>query len=209
MNKQEARTAIFDGFAKLCGPLGFKGKKSESSFTRKTDHGFQQLGFPLWDYNPVFAFSFNVGLRFDAVQNVVNPFSAYLPDYWDKSTTVILGPEYFVGRPLEFKVRSVEEISDVMTEIGKVFSENVFPLLEHCQTLGAVERLLNDSEGKIFISHLDDRAISGVAAAALCRRPDYTAIVEKYRQLLSGHVEPIRQRFEAVVAHVTANIPAN
>jgi hypothetical protein len=209
MNKQEARTAIFYEFAKLLEPLGFKGKKSESSFTRKTDYGLQQVGFPLWDYNPVFASSFNIGLRFDAVQDLVNPFSAYVPDFWDKSLTVILGPEYLVGQPLEFELRSVDETKAVMTGIGKIFSEHVFPLLERCQTLGAVERLLNDSEGKNFITRLDDRAISGVAAAALCHRPDYSAIVEKYRRLLSGHIEPVRQRFEALVAHLAANIAAN
>jgi hypothetical protein len=206
MDKSEVNNAVYDGLAKFLVPAGFKGRKSDCRFVRRTAFGFQDAGVSLWDYDPVFAFSVNVGLRFDAIQDQANPLYPLDPKYWADSFTVLLKPAYFVGSDLRFEVRTPDEIGHATTEIENLFKEHIFPFFDSCQDLEAVERLLNRDPGNPWASNRGGHAITGVIAAALCRRPDFPDIVARYRDILAGTVEPIRKKFEAAVAHATANI---
>lgn len=209
MNKSQVNKAMYDGLAKILVPAGFKGRESDCRFIRHTAFGFQDVGAPLWDYDPVFAFSVNVGLRFDAIQNKANPLYPLDPKYWADAFTVLLKPACFLGSDLRFEVQTLEEIDRAMTEIKSLFEEHVFSFFDSCQDLATVERLLNRDPGKPWLSNKPDHAINGIIAAALCSRPDFPDIVARYRQEFVGSIEPIRNRFEAAVAHAAANILPN
>jgi hypothetical protein len=209
MDKREVNNAVYDGLAKILVPAGFKGRKSDCRFVRRTSFGFQDVGVPLFDYDPVFAFSVNVGLRFDAIQDQANPLYPLDPRYWADAFTVLLKPAYFLGIDLRFEVQTPDEIGHALTEIESLFKEHIFPFFDGCQDLAAVERLSNRDPGKPWTSNQGGRAITGVIAAALCRRPDFPDIVARYRAILAGSVEPIRKKFEAAVAHATANLLPN
>jgi hypothetical protein len=206
MNKKEVNNAVYDGLAKILIPAGFKGNKSDCRFIRPMSFGFQDVGVPLRDYEPVFGFSMNVGLRFDAIQDVANPLYPLDRRYWADAFTVLLKPAYFLGGDMRFEVQTSEEIDQAMTAIHGLLKGHVFPFFDACQDLASVERLLNRDPGNPWTSHQGGHAITGVVAAALCRRPDFADIVARYRTILAGSVEPIRNQFEAAVDQLTAHI---
>jgi hypothetical protein len=209
MNKVEVNKAVYDGLAKILVPAGFKGRESDCRFIRRTASGFQDVGAPLRDYDPVFAFSVNIGLRVDAIQDEANPLYPLDSQYWADSFTVLLKPVYFLGRDLKFEVQTPEEIDRATSEIKSLFEDHVFSFFDSCQDLATVERLLNRDPGKPWMANRRDHAINGVIAAALCARSDFPDIVARYRQEFVGFIEPIRNRVEAAVAHATANILPN
>jgi hypothetical protein len=206
MNKNEVNDAVYDGLSKILVPAGFDGRISDCRFIRRTSFGFQEVGVPLWDYDPTFAFSVNVGLRFDAIQDEANPLYPLEPQYWADAFTVMLKPAFFLGRKLRFEVQTLDEIAHAMNEIEDLFRTHIFPFFDSCTDLATVERLLNHDPDRLSTPDLGGHAITGVVAAALCRRPDFSEIVERYRDALSGYIEPIRKRFEAAVAYATANL---
>ena len=206
MKKKQIEDAIYDGLVKILLPFGFKGKKRDYAFRRETSSGFQDCTFSLADYNPVFAFSVNVGLRFDAIEDITNQFPPAPQEAAKNSLSVVLGLPYFTGRDGRYEVQSFEEIDDALAELQTAFTTAIFPFLEHCTSLEAGERLLNDSVGKPFITRPDRVALSGVTAAALCRRSDFSDIVSRYRDAMSQYVPPIRQRFETLVTHLTTHV---
>jgi hypothetical protein len=209
MNKNEVNSAVYDGLSKILVPAGFKGRESDCRFIRRTSFGFQDVGVPLWDYDPTFAFSVNLALRFDAIQDEANPLYPLAPKYWADSFTILLKPAFFLGQPLKFEVQTLDEITHAMSETEDLFRQHIFPFFDSCNDLATVERLLNEDPHKTFTANRVGHAITGVIAAALCRRPDFPDIVARYRDILSGSVAPIRERFEAAVAHATANLLPN
>lgn len=184
-------------------PAGFKGIRKDFSFKRKTDSGFQSITFSLVDYNPEFRFAVTASLRVDAIEDIGNLFSGVSPESRADSVSVAVGAQYFLGQPLRFEVTSEAGIEEAMGVLEEFFTESLLPLLDECVSLPAVERLLNDSGERKLSCVPDWQAMSGVVAAALCRRPDYDAIVAEYRQALAGYNEEARQRFEALVAHLS------
>lgn len=184
-------------------PAGFKGIRKDFSFKRKTDTGFQRITFSLADYNPEFHFELTASLRVDAIEDIRNLFSGVSPESRGNSASVAVGAQYFLGKPLHFEVTSEAEIEDAMRVLEPFLNESLLPLLDECVPLPAVERLLNGSGESKLTSVPDWQAMSGVVAAALCRRPDYDQIVAGYRQTLAGYNERARQRFEALVTHLS------
>jgi hypothetical protein len=206
MNSKEVDRAIYDGLAGILVPAGFKGRRSDCRFIRPTPFGFQDVGAPLWNYDPTFAFSVNVGLRFDTIQDEANPLYPLDPKNWADAFTILLKPAFFIQRELRFEVQTIDEVAQGMTEIDHLFRVHVFPFFDACNDLGTVERLLNREPGVAFLPNRKNHAITGIVAAALCRRPDFSEIVARYRDALGDSVEPIRTGFEVAVAHVTKNL---
>jgi hypothetical protein len=161
------------------------------------------VSISLSDYNPTFRFSTVASLRVDAIEELRNPFSSTDPDYWDSTATVMLGQSAF-GAPSRFEVTSEAEVANAMSELEKRFKDTILPFLDAHVGLPAVERLLNGSIDRDKGGALDKRALAGVAAAALCRRPDYQEIVAQHRECISGYYEDAGRRFEALVAHIAA-----
>ncbi|WP_332879683.1 hypothetical protein [Massilia sp. S19_KUP03_FR1] len=148
----------------------------------------------------MFRFTFYVCIRFDAVEDILNPLLARSKEYWGVSRSVTLNLDFFVGENLSFMVHNLREIETAFVEVEKILQRKVFPMLDECNDLPALERLLNN---KIIVRPLESEANAGVVAAALCHKNDFTEIVSRHRYAMNGYIEPIRLRFEMVVSHLT------
>ncbi len=75
MKKQEMKNLLFEMLGAAVSGTEFRLKRSDDAFLRKIPGGRQMLGLPLWDYNPEFEFSLNIGIRLDAVEDIFHRFS--------------------------------------------------------------------------------------------------------------------------------------
>jgi len=154
----------------------------------------------------MFAFSVYFALRFDVIQNEADPLYPLAEKYRADAFTVHLKPDYSIPKAQRCEVETLDEIGNALEEIEGLLREYIFPFFSSCSDLAAVERLLNRYPGKPATSNMGARAITGVVAAALCRRSDFSEIVARYRDVLGRSTESIRKQFEAAVVHATTNI---
>lgn len=206
MKKSEVRTAVHNGFSRFLTPEGFKRHKPDFFFRRLTDYGFQEVGNTLVDYSPIFVFQFYVRIRFDAIENILDAALPRSLDHRGETSSVHIDSDFFVGRNLRYEVKNLNDIEIAIQETEEVFKSLVFPLFEKCCNFKSIERLLNE---KINIDpkvHILSVAQAGVVAAALCKRPDFSEIVSRYRDAMIDYQESSRTDFENVVAYVIAKI---
>jgi len=168
MKKIEVNSLIYNGIVKLLGSAGFKGKKSESKFKRKTTYEFQEIGHPVWDYNPTFAFSFFVTIRIDEIEDILGEVFSRSAKDCSKTPTVTLQEKFFIGKNLRFEVQSEKEIETALNELNKTFETSVIPALDSYTDLALLERLLNSQLETSHSINLEVVANAGVLAAALC-----------------------------------------
>jgi hypothetical protein len=179
-----------------------KGKKKDLEFVRSTVGGSQRIGFSLVDYRPMYRFAILTSFRIDAVENLQNPFTGIRPESWHETATLMVGEKEF-GRSVEFDVTSEAEIAQAMEVLNQRFRETILPFLDVNADLPAIEHLLNGSQDRPSGGPLDSYAMAGVAAAAVCRRPDLDDIIVLHRKRISNYYEEARERFEALVAHIS------
>jgi hypothetical protein len=208
MKKSEVDDALYEGISQFLVPAGFTAINPECGFKRPTSFGFQEVIYDVRGYAPKFIFSFSVAIRFDAIQDVVGPFSGISPECRDEAFTIHVSPEYFERKELNIEICSPEEVSAALRIAESFFQEIVFPFFDKCSSLEAAEYLLNHDPNYNFTGNYVYKAVCGVAAAAVCRRSDFLEIVERYRQELGGYIEPLRNRFEAAVTYLTTNFLA-
>jgi hypothetical protein len=209
MKKSEVDGALYRGLCQLLEPTGFVARSTDYSFKRPTRFGFQELVYDVRGYAPEFVFSFSLAIRFDAIQDVAGPYSGISPEWRGEAFTIHVRPEYFTGNDQSKKICTPEDVTAALRTVEDLFDEHVSAFFDKYSTLVAAEQLLNHDPNYNFTGDAVYKAVCGVAAAALCRRSDFLEIVERYRQELSGYIEPARNRFEAAVAHVTATVLPN
>jgi hypothetical protein len=206
MKLTEVDAAFYDGLRAILVPAGFKARKSDFSFKRPKDFGYQEVIFAVLDYKPKFVFLFSIAMRFDVIESVVAQCSGMSVESRSEAVTANIKPGYFTGKDARLAVYTPEDIEQAVAQTRALLDQYYFPFLDRCSDLASVELLLNHDPAYRLVGDLEDRAVHGVVAAALCQRPDFEEIVTHYRQELSGFVEPIRNRFEAAVTYAMASI---
>jgi len=205
MKLADVDDALYEALCERLVPAGFVAKKEDYSLVRHVHFGFQEVIYALYGYAPPFVFSFAFAIRFDAIHNLVAPFLGILPKSWDLAFTIHVNSTDLIGKELKPLVGSLEEVAAAVRTFDTFFQEYVIPFFDKHSSLEAAEYLLNHDPSYKTTGDFVQHAICGVAAAALCRRPDFNEIVARYREELSGYIKPARDRFEAAVAHVTAH----
>ncbi len=219
--KTEVRRMIVDAVTPVVSPAGFRFKKASEAFVRKIDGGRQELGLPLVDYNPVFHFSFNLCMRFEAVQDITNRFSGSPPKYHSMTLTSITQLEFLglaagPGNRVDFEVSSEAELMAVMPGVLAMVRERVLPFFEEYRDIAAVNRGLNpEGAERVFrlvgfpdrrafdATNQPYRAMTGVVAAFLAKDPRLDSLISAYRSQISEMPEYDRSKFENMVNYLS------
>lgn len=204
MDLHTVRKAIYDQLRPAASNAGFENTELDLPFRRQTESGHQSIIITIMSRNPSYVVGILAGVRIDAVDDIVNPLSQIDPDYRHKSHTFMLGPEYFTGTRLTWVVASPREIGDTMARVTRMLQDDFFPLLDRTRSLDQGDRLLNDGDLRKFRTVPERLAAVSVVSAALCKRPDFDAIVDRRRESVSGFYEGLRNNFEAVVVQARA-----
>lgn len=204
MGPRTVRKAIYDHLRPIASSAGFEDTELDLPFRRRTESGRQSIIISIINSNPRYDIEILAGVRLDAVDDIVNPLSQIDPACHHLSHTFTLGAEYFMGTRLRCVVASPEEIADTMARVTRMLQDDFFPLLDRTRSLDQGDRLLNDGDIQKFRTVTERLAAVSVVSAALCKRPDFDAIVDRRRESVSGLYERLRNNFEAVVVQARA-----
>ena len=166
MQKPEMADLIFDMLGRTLSGTDFRLKKSEDAFVRKIPGGKQMLGLPLWDYNPVFEFSLNIGIRLDAVEAVFHQFSRSPPKYQSLSFTAMTRLEHFTGGPPRYRVTTAGDVACFESVLSVVIQDKIIPFFNEHQDVQALDGAVNCQQPGIDITQNPPGAMHAACCSA-------------------------------------------
>lgn len=142
----EVRRQIVDALNPVLNPAGFRFKKKSEAFVRKLEgdeRGRQEFGIPLFEYHPLYKFSFVLCIRLDAVQEIVNRFAGVLAEDYGDTMTSCTQLEYFDLPEHEYQVHSEAELAAVMPGICAMVREKVIPFFDQYRGVTSLNGAMN------------------------------------------------------------------
>lgn len=182
MHKGEVRKAILDELEKLLGPIGFRITPKTSELIRETSSGRQRIIFSLYDFNPNFYFSLMQSVQFDEMGELFH--TAVSHEWTDDRPRPLwrigISHDYFFnGLPDQFKVSSVEDIKNAVNVLRPGIVGKMIPFFEQCESLGAFENILNESDGLLGATAPYD-AFFHIMSSYLANRERLDGVLSKW-----------------------------
>ncbi len=223
MTKTEVKQMLFAAVDAAVHFEGFRGRKSDLTFTRPIAGGRQSLAVALWDFAPRFEFTASMGVRLDEVESLIHPFAGTDPRYQAETLTSLTQLEFLgveetsPNQGAKFGGETEAELKTAADRLVAILVERVLPFFDEYRDLAALDRGLNP-EGiesamppiwPVDRSRFDDsnepyRQMHGIAVAYLNRNPRLPALIEAYRGQLTGLVDPIGTKYESFATHIAA-----
>jgi hypothetical protein len=189
----EVRDTVLKGLSEMLGESGFVLKKSERCLIRKTKSGKQKISVAVLNYNPSYTISVFAATRIDAIENLL-AVNNDIPTK-DESYNIVTKLDYFLPEPVKrvrFEVETKEEIRQALESIGPTLREQLIPLLDKCDDLQLVEKLINWSPPGFAATGYPIRAELGVVAAHLANPSQFEEVVRKYeREMTDLNIVPL------------------
>jgi hypothetical protein len=168
---------------------GFEYKKSNERILKKITGGFYGITLHIVDYRPIFQIEIYLGIRIDAVEEIVNRFLEYTfasPEFMKFTETI--GTTYKVlNGSLEnhIEIKSETELENgidilIKTILSKGFE--FFAQKSNQETLNSLkkEQILKDNMGSFSV---DRNLMQSLTLMKLCNDPDFDKLKDKYKEL--------------------------
>ncbi len=209
MKKQEVSNLIYAGLKEIL-PGDFRLNKREGAFTRMIPNGFQRIYVPLFDFNPVFAFSLTIGIRLDVVEEIFNQFSGANDAGKSQTTTSLTQLGYFTQEDRkEYKVSNEQEIGAAISQLTPIINSKILPFLEQYQDVQSLDEVINRKKLPGFdSSNLLSHAMHAIILAQLSGNVAFPALVAEYAKSLEKFQPADRERFDRLVAFLN-DLPAD
>ena len=203
MKKQQVRDLIYATMSPIVSDYGFHlRKKDEEGFVRPFSGGKQSIGIPLWDYRPIFEFSLNVCIRFDAVENIINQFLGTLPKYEPRTLTFASRLDRFLSNePGIFKIVAENDVQVAAFRLTPIIRDKIIPFFDRCQNLSALAEAMNLDAVPAIVTGIRP----GMTAATVARLTgcgDFDSIVAAYEQRISAYPKVEQEKFKSFIRHL-------
>ncbi len=119
------------------------GIKSEKSALRKIPDGRQTIGIALYDYNPIFQFSFVTCVRIDKVEAIRHHILETASKYHGISETLMMPFQFFSNGPPTYEVQTEAQIQSVMSGVAPLFRQRVLPFLDRYRDIATLDQGMN------------------------------------------------------------------
>lgn len=178
---QNLRQEFLSRFAEELGQYGFARKGED--FARKTAYG-RDLIQALFVAHPgkYFEVDLSIGVRHDAVESIVNPFTPRLDrDRWRWTKTVGNRLDNMLGRYMSWRIADERELESGLRRMMDTLRVVAFPFFDRFSLLPECLKVLlrDDDEGRQFYVVDVPRAMAAVAAAfVLGDRKVFDEVVE-------------------------------
>jgi hypothetical protein len=190
---------VYERMKPLFESRGFRRRKGEIGLVRAIPGGRQEVGFPVWDYRPIFKFSLVASIRIEDVENLVNMFNEAPAKYHSSTITIATPLEYFLPgagsdyyvaknwRP--YAVTSEAEVDSSCHQLSSIVSNRVIPFLEGHTDVASLDVGVNCDPVSINNMAQPSKGMRRILLAHLNHNPNYQAIVD-------NEWEEIRQRHQ-------------
>ena len=189
----QLRKEFFDRLSSLLTPYGFKYTQSWNIFTRKIDHGSDQIRFTWVSYpGDSFILEMSIGVRYDAIENLFKEYRKYLGSYRKYTDTIgNLLPGMFRDWTGTYDISNRADMETALINVMVTIRDIAFPYFERFSTLEAIADILwrdDDEARRLDLKEsIPYRALT--AAYLLDNR-------EAFENVILKHVESLQIRAE-------------
>lgn len=204
MTIKDLKTALLSALQPKFEARGFKLQKSKERFVKRVPEGawWFVLDFTVYECLHVKP---AMGLRVNAIEDRFHQTSGFERQYQADTPTLSLSVQGLVADPssFEYLIRDLSDVGAVAAQIERDFDQIVLPYFEDHSTLSKIDAALNQDPEQDCVHYAMDylRCAHGLIVAQMVGRPNYTDLVEIYRQklaLISNGFYVLK--FEALVA---------
>jgi len=190
---------------------GFQYKKSHGRVIKLLDDGFHVIIINVIDYRPIFQIEIYLGVRLDAVEEIVNRFLQWTfasSKFMKYTETISTSYKALSGAKENYlEVESESQLQDGINEITLLIKEKGLAFFEKYKNLNNVnlykkESILNDTSG---ISHILTNLMQSLTLMKLCNNPDFDELSERYKKLYvpwAGHEEAGRKALNDLIEYL-------
>jgi hypothetical protein len=169
----------------------------KKQFRKNTEQGFQNIILSISKYEQESLIEFNIGVRLDIVENLVNQFTQHLIDFQADTNTLLTSMGRLLNEPfLRFKVKSEDDLFQVCQKLCKFMTEQGFSFLEQVSHSPTLDQVINRNpeQAHPYFYNSYHRALKGITLAKLNYNPDFEGLAQTYyQQLIRKNAPPSQQ----------------
>ena len=211
MKKPDVFRLAYDALREPLAAHGFKLFKGRQSFRRETSFGWQEIGFTVAHYHPVYRLRFSLLIRFDELVEIYLEIYGYeeIAPRSRAATTTSFG-NFLGDRNYSYEVAEPGAVGAACGEFLQLMDGHGFPFFERYSRLEAVEENLNNGleEVSILCFTYPERAKIGAIAAWLVNREELEAVLARHAARLDGfgNMPPGRRGFDDCAAFLRSKL---
>ncbi len=176
-----------------------------NQYRQEFDGGFRCVILTVTPYEEGLYLEAHLGVRIDAVEDMVYPLLNGLSSFKNHSMTLVTPLNKVVG---EQNIREFAETAKdedrLVAQIQIQLSRKGFSFLRQCSSIKALDELFNEHplQKLTLVNNQYYRCFRGLVLAHLCNRNSFQELTAFYRSRLfrEGAIEPIRDNFEKLVS---------
>lgn len=193
----DVEAKLFSDLSTFCSRAGFELLLEKKQFRQKTEYGFQNIVPSISHYEGESLVEFNIGVRLDIVENLVNQFTQHLIDFQGDTNTLLTSMGRLLGEPfLRFKIKSEADIIKTCERFMEFMKIQGFDFLEKTSHTVTLERVINRKPAQThpYFYNAYHRALKGITLAKLAQNPDFETLAQTYYQQLLRKNAPQSQQ---------------
>jgi hypothetical protein len=186
-------TYLSDALTPAFAADGYRWLAPKNQFRADTPAGFRNLILAVSPYDDLVMVEWHLGLRIDAIEDVVKRFTRTLPGFYPDAHSVLISQGKLQGTPyLRHQVSDTEALDQVAKALLVFWEEIGQPFLMAHDSLHGVDALLNQAPTQPcpYLPNQAHRYLKGLVAARLAQRDDFEALAAAYatglRQTATG-----------------------
>ncbi len=178
---------------------GFELLPAKQQFRKQGAHGFQNIIPTLSTYQQVqeTLVEFNLGVRLDIVEDLVNQFTQHLVDFQSDTNTLLTSMGRLLDKPfLRFKIKNEADIKQICEDFTQFMTQQGFKFLANISKLTYLEQLTNQNPEQVhpYFYNNYHRCLKGITLARLNHSDNFERLAQVYKQqLIRRNAPPVQQ----------------
>ncbi|MDX2301299.1 MAG: hypothetical protein NW226_00810 [Microscillaceae bacterium] len=175
---------------------GFDLVLEKKQFRKKNASGFQCIIPSVSVYQQVAYIEIHLGLRHQAVEELLVQFSNHPLEYQSDTCTVLVSIGKLLNRKyFRYKAHTEADIRRIGEDIQKFMDEQGLHFLQEASKIMVLDSLLNAEPeiSNIYCYNHFHRCLRGIILAKMTQNPDFERLGRIYKQNLLRHHVPLEQ----------------
>ncbi|MFT5618934.1 MAG: hypothetical protein ACI85I_002169 [Arenicella sp.] len=213
MTIQEFDTALYDKLYDFFVEHEFEMNAPKKQFRRLTNNGFQNVLFSTSEYEGEIWLEVNLGVRINAVEQIVQQFLDNQKGFREDAMTVIVSVGKLTNNKyFRYKVVNEDDLESVCLAVKEFMRTQGFQFLNVYNKIESLDSLLNKNPHKPthYLYNQVHRCFKGAVLARLNFNPKFEQIILKYHHFLATlnakqtHLERF-DKLETFLTHYSPN----
>ncbi len=194
---------------------GFELLLAKQQFRKQGAHGFQNIipTLSTYEQEQETLVEFNLGVRLDIVEDLVNQFTQHLVDFQPDTNTLLTSMGRLLDKPfMRFKIKNESDVQQVAQNFMQFMEQQGFKSLNSFSKLPYLEQLTNQNPEQAHPYYYNNyhRCLKGLTLARLNQRIDFETLAKIYQQqLVRRNAPPVQQNNFKKLHHYLSHFSVN